>query len=661
MHRLTLHAKQDHIEKVVRTSDPLKGISEFVWNGFDAQATTVKVDLRRTPLGGVDEIIISDNGTGITQERADTDFAQLGESWKRAARSSGRAFHGKEGRGRLRFFSLADRCNWASQYRDDIGLKKLSITIAANALEAAEITEPVPVEGDTGTSVSLHPLKAGLDWLTTVAAKQAFGAIFAQYLRLYPEVSLFYDGERIDPASVIGHTAEFPLGAIVGPSRTISDVRVEIVEWSTPMESRRIHFCGANGVVLGSQPARITAPDFSFSVYATSEFFVELAADNLLELDDLTDGDFSAVLERVRDVSADHFRKRSAERAGGLIDELKKAGAYPYEHEPNNEVERREREVFDIATHAVSNYSRDFRRADTSVKRMTLTLLREALRHNPEALTEILHAVVGLPKEKQNQFSSLLQRTQLSNIITASSLIADRVAFLQTLKEAVFDDHWRKVIRERGGLDVLIRDHTWIFGEEFHIALQEVGLTRVMQRVAEAAGKKAPKRVLKDDGKTGRLDSFLGRIIPGPHQARHEYLIIELKRPSVNASRQHLDQITDYARTLVTQPDYANTDTRWSFFLVVGDYDAAVEELVTQEHREPGLAVDKSNYRVWVKRWSEIIRDAEARLQFIQDKLKVQVSDREITERLRALQQSFSRAAHTAEDAPDTEMKGGEG
>ncbi|WP_421934261.1 hypothetical protein [Phenylobacterium sp.] len=78
--------------------------------------------------------------------------------------------------------------------------------------------------------------------------------------------------------------------------------------------------------------------------------------------------------------------------------------------------------------------------------------MREALRHNPDSLTQILHAVVGLPKEKQNQFSSLLERTELSSIISASSLIADRIAFLRTLEQAVFDPRWSKVIRERGGL-----------------------------------------------------------------------------------------------------------------------------------------------------------------------------------------------------------------
>ncbi len=650
MHRVTLQAKQDHIEKVVRTADPLKGIAELVWNGFDAQATVVDISLRRTILGSIDEIIVTDNGTGITPDRADCDFAQLGESWKRQAKPVGRAFHGKEGRGRLRFFSLADRANWVSTFAADERVQRLTIEIRAEALETSQIGEPEPSQGPTGTSVSLHPLKQNLDWLETADARQQFGTIFAQYLRLYPTLELRFDGSRVDPLSSIAASTPYELEPVICRSRTITGIKMEIVEWSSTLESRKIHFCGDRGVVLGSQPARVTAPDFSFSIYATSDYFVELASDNVLELDDLTDQDFALVLDRIRDRAQEHFRQRASERSEHLIQELKDAGAYPYDGEPADEIQQRERDVFDMATYAVSRYSGDFRRADTPLKKITLALLRQALRHNPDSLTQILHAVVGLPKEKQNQFSALLERTELSNIIAASSLIADRVAFLQTLEQAVFDPHWKSVLRERGGLDVLIRDNTWIFGEQFHITLQEAGLTRVMERVAQDQGTQSRKKVTKPNGKIGRLDGFLGRTVPGPHHDRSEYLVIELKRPSVKADRTNLNQIMDYARALAGQSDYTHTDTHWTFFLVVGEYDDAVREQISQEGRSLGIAVEKANYTVWVKCWSEIIRDCQARLRYIQDHLKVQISDDDINSRLKQLQSSFVRSF---EDQPE--------
>lgn len=499
--------------------------------------------------------------------------------------------------------------------------------------------------------MSLHPLKQNLDALVTDEQRRQFTAIFAQYLKLYPQLELWYDGARIDPSTAIADAVSLVLPPIVGRDRTIRDVKLDIVEWSTPIDSRKIHFCGDNGIVLGSQPARINAPDFAFSIYATSSFFVELAADNLLELE-LTDGDFARVVEAVRDQSQAHFRRRGHERAGRLIEELKAAGAYPYEGDPTDTLQQRERDVFDMATYAVSNYSKEFRKADTGLKRMTLTLLREALRHNPDSLTQILHAVVGLPKERQNQFSALLKKTELSNIIAASSLIADRIAFLQTLRQAVFDTDGKKVIRERGGLDLLVRDNTWIFGEQFHLAVPEAGLTKVMQRVSEdLGGKRAGGRVTKPDGRTGRVDQLLGRSIPGPHQEKREYLIVELKRPSAKADRKMLNQISDYALALAGAPDFRHTDTRWNFFLVVGEYDDIVGQAITQEGREIGIAVRQPNYTVWVRCWGEILRECDARLQYIQDHLKVEVSDEEIASRLRALQTSFGREAG---DDPET-------
>jgi hypothetical protein len=98
-----------------------------------------------------------------------------------------------------------------------------------------------------------------------------------------------------------------------------------------------------------------------------------MADANLLELDDLSDPDFTFVMEHIRDRLGDYFRQRQAERSRGLIEDLKSEGAYPYEGDPKDEVERRERDVFDIATYAVSSYSREFKRADTSLRKMTLT------------------------------------------------------------------------------------------------------------------------------------------------------------------------------------------------------------------------------------------------------------------------------------------------
>lgn len=394
MTTFSLIAKQDYLEKVARTRDPIRAVSEFVCNSLDADASRVSVEFGLNVLGGIQEIIIRDNGTGISRVHAARDFGNLGDSWKRTSHRSSklqRALHGKEGRGRLRFFSLADKACWRSVYKDNGSMQELVIEILAGALEKCDVSDPAPSSGaETGTVVELAPLKEPFDWLLGREAFLEFNAVFASYVLQYPDISITYNGRSIDPADTIFHSFEFPKQVVVGPRRTVEDLSLKVIEWNSQVESRKIYLGGESGIVLGSQSAHVTAPGFEYSAYANSAFFQEMADANLLELDDLSDPDFMFVTEHIRECLGDYFRQRQAERSKGLIDDLKSEGAYPYDGDPKDEIERCERDVFDIATYAVSSYSREFKRADTSLRRMTLTLLREAIRHNPDAISTIL-------------------------------------------------------------------------------------------------------------------------------------------------------------------------------------------------------------------------------------------------------------------------------
>ena len=50
---------------------------------------------------------------------------------------------------------------------------------------------------------------------------------------------------------------------------------------------------------------------------------------------------------------------------------------------------------------------------------------------------------------------------------------------------------------------------------------------------------------------------------------------------------------------------------------------------------------DKPNHKVWVKNWSQITRDCEARLKFIEKTLNIEVSADEISERIEHLKSSI--------------------
>jgi hypothetical protein len=648
---LTLKAKHDHLQKVASTRDYVKAISEFVWNALDADAKRTSVEFVRNALGGLEGIIIRDNGTGISKERAEHDFESLGESWKLSkARTPvlSRAIHGKEGQGRLRFFSLARRAHWDTVYEQNKKLFKLTIDIDADRLETSNVSDPTEADANAaaGTIVQLAPLKETFDWLTGEEARSEFDSIFAPYILQYPDADIVFDGKSVDPERTIERSHEFPKQTIICPGRVVKDLTLRVIEWKPRVTARKIYFGGESGVVLGSLAANVTAPGFEFSAYAYTQFFNEIAKANLLEFDGLTDPDFARVLEYIRDQLTDYFRFRQAEKSGELIQDLKAAGVYPYEGEPRDEVERQERQVFDITTHAVASYSRDFKKADNPLKKITLGLLREAVSNNPESVSRILKAVFNLPKLRQDEFSQLLEKTELGNIIAASNLVANRIVALEVLKEIVFEPKHRRTIKERGELDVLVRDNTWLFGEGFHFTMAEAGLTKIMLRVSEELALKRTKgaRGRKPDGKVGRIDSFMGRLVPHGDQQHREFLLIELKRPSLIIGRKELDQLEDYVNSILAQPDFINTSTNWNFYLVTSEYDDVVKERITQENRAAGVFIDKPNHKVWVKSWAELLRDAEGRLRFVQDQLRIEVSAEEIEKRIAELKASVLRS-----------------
>jgi hypothetical protein len=661
---LTLKAKNDYLQKVASTRDYVKAVAEFVWNALDADATEVYVDLAKNALGGLERIVVRDNGTGISSKRAAHDFESLGESWKLKKNHTpvlSRAIHGKEGQGRLRFFSLAQNAKWISVYAEKGKHYQLNIEINADHLQTSSVSEPaeLPNGAQTGTVVELAPLKDTFDWLTSDEARADFDATFAPFILQYPDTKIVYDNQRVDPQRTIEHSHEFPMQAIICPGRVVRDLTLRVIEWKPRISGRKIFFGGESGVVLGSMAANVTAPGFEFSAYAYTPFFNEIAQANLLEFDGLTDPDFARVVEYIRDKLTDYFRFRQAEKSGELIQDLKDAGLYPYEGEPRDEVEKQERQVFDIATHAVASYSKDFKKADNPLKKITLGLLREAVSHNPESVSRILRAVFNLPKVRQDEFSQLLDRTELANIISASSLIANRVVALKVLSEMVFEPKHRQSVKERGELDLLVRDNTWIFGEGFHFTMAEAGLTKIMQRVsAELSLKRAKGATLrKPDGKIGRIDAFMGRLVPHGDPNHREFLLIELKRPSLVIGRKELDQLEDYVTAVLSQPDFVNTSTTWNFYLVSSEYDGVVKERITQDDRPLGLLIDKQNYKVWVKSWSEIIRDCESRLKFVQDNLRIEVSAEEIQDRIAKLKNSVLKSENLNLDDSDGQSR----
>jgi hypothetical protein len=150
MVRLWLTIGREHVAELARLRNPVGAIEELIWNALDADAEKVTVELERNDLGGVDRVIVTDDGTGIAANRCDEYFQHIGVSWKKRAQTSPvkkRTLHGKNGRGRVRAFALGSEVRWTSVSEGPDGPRRVVIESDRRSMDEFDVSEPEPADG----------------------------------------------------------------------------------------------------------------------------------------------------------------------------------------------------------------------------------------------------------------------------------------------------------------------------------------------------------------------------------------------------------------------------------------------------------------------------------------------------------------------------------
>lgn len=656
-----IQVQDDHLERIAQTRKPVLAVAELIWNSVDADATRIDVTLVEDGLDGVKAIEVADDGHGIPYAEAEGLFSRLGGSWKqRRVRSieDGRILHGKEGRGRFRAFSLGNVVDWDVRAADRSGaLQRYRISMIRDHLRRVEISDVTPVTEKMGRGVivTVSELKRDFRSLRDGTALDDLAQIFALYLRQYPQVQILYDRTRIDPRTVEEQATAYDLPEIEPGDGRKLPASLEIVEWGIKVQ-RRLFFCDANGIPLHETLPGIQAPGFEFTGYLKSDYFADLLASNLLDLANM-DPAVERCLSTAKDVMREHFRKRAAEKAAGLVEEWRNAKVYPYEGDPASVVEKAEREVFDVLALNVNTYLPEFSTSDEKTKRFQFRLLRQVVEHAPADLARIINEVLDLPADRRQELAALLDRTTLAAIISASRLVADRLEFLRGLEVLVFDKKLKDKVRERTQLHRIVADNSWMFGEQYHLSVDDQSLTEVLKKHIDAQGRQVEidTPVERADGSRGIVDLMFSRNIQLVGAEDREHLVVELKRPKVKINARATAQIKSYAFAVADDERFRSVPAKWVFWVVSNDMDKVTAREVSQKDRANGILFQDEEQRItiWVKTWSQIMNDCKARLRFFEEKLKYTPDRDSSLDHLKNTYQKYLADLFTAKSGTD--------
>jgi hypothetical protein len=650
---LQTEVQRDHLERLVQVR-PSVALAELIWNALDADASRIDVSFERDFSGGVTALVITDNGTGISELDSESGFRNLGGSWKRTGgvtRRDKRVLHGKDGQGRFAAFALGADVTWTSVTAGGKGLEEVSIGSSTDRLGEFRVSDVKPLDiGIAGTTVRVTTVPEQVNRLTSPEATDELNETFALYLRQYPHIAIRVDGERLDPQSLQTLQQDYTLAPIAIDERLVTGVVLTVVEWRHPT-SRSLFFCNAEGISRLSLPVQtLKAPGYEFTAYIRAALVQELYESNDLFMGNTNpavDGLYQAAIAQLRD----HFRRRTAERAAELVDEWKRKGVYPYEGEAGTPTEVAERQVFDVLAVNVNAYLPDFASVDSKTQRFSFGLLRRAIENNPESMQKILTDVLGLPKNRLDDLAELLGKTSLVAIIAASKLVADRLNVLQALEVMLFEPEPKKELLERRQLHRILADHTWIFGEEYNLSVDDESLTSVLKQHIKLLGRDevAPKTVRGAGGKQQIVDMMLSRRIPQPQPHKREHLVVELKRPSQSIDKKVFTQITDYALAVAADARFQDVETNWVFWALSTERDDFVKMQASQPNRPNGIIgqVERPQITIWAKSWADVINAARSRLEFYRQQLEYSVDRESALDHLRKTHARYFPASLT--------------
>ncbi len=625
-----IKVERDHLISLTKATG-VTAIAELIWNSLDADAKKVEVRFVGSEMN-CEEVQVIDDGKGIDYDSAVKAFQSLGGSNKKDKRHSEefRALHGKEGKGRLKAFAIGDTLTFESIYYDafhnrfnsfEIKLDKIQIQKAI----VSDVNEGVD-KSHSGFRVVINNIEQ--DNANQIIAEKGIADLedkFAVYSMNYPNFEIDVNGNKLNFKKLIADIKNIDLIHYIGDQENLKEVKVQIkiIEWKKERD-KKLYLCNSTGIVYADELLGLRTSGYNISVHLLSEYFENLHKTSQLDLRESIE-DCQNIIEKAKNEVRKYIRGRRHAEAANYIDELKKENIYPYKDEPKDEIEKVNRQVFDIVALQINDHLEDFKDQTQKSKRFTLTLIKEALEKDSSSLPKILEEVIQLPKDKQDDLKDLLEKTSLSVIIDVIKTITDRLKLIQELRLILFDKEKNIFVKERKHLHRIVKDETWIFGDDYTYGADDVNLRTVLKAYLSFLGRDEFEEIA--DSSLLRPDICLWKQFNSGKVGHFHNLVIELKRPSKVVGATELAQIKSYAMNIIQDDRFPKDKTEWTFILLVTGMNEFAEAECLQSDRKYGHIWAKEGVNVYVKKWGDLLCEAEARHQFLKEKLNYNISE----------------------------------
>jgi hypothetical protein len=622
------------IKKVLKNYKHTNSFAEYIWNGFDAKASQIEIDYISNELGNIEKIAIKDNGFGINTSKLEDKFDKFYDSEKSIEIQSPKhtsVLHGKNGVGRLTFFTFAHDAEWTTCYMAPT-LKGGVINISASNLKVSNSTPIEPPFSNTGTIVLFNNV--------IISAPQFEQEIipflkeeFCWFLELNEDkgYKILINGVSLDYSELLLDKQKF----VIDENHLTFEIKY--IQWrkSLNSEQSKFYYVDDNDDEIFKDFTTLNRKSDSFyhSVYIKSDFFDNFdfqrnqdnsqinlfsKAKSAPEYKQLT-----LKLSEYLQSRRKPFLRASAEK---LVEDYETSKIFP---EVKNEWDiPRLRELKETIIGLYEAQPKIFVSLNIEQKKTFVRFLNLLLDSNErEHIFSILEEVVNLDSDEREQLANLFKTTKLDRVISTIKLIEDRYKTYYSLKDLVFKKELKAA--EAPHLQSLIENHYWLFGEEYHlVTAAEPKFNEALERyIYHLTGQKVQNDI-DHEYKLMEMDIFACR--QNKRNDSIQNIIVELKHPLIGLGQKEYMQVDKYLSVIRSQPEFNAPNMEWRFYLIGNKFDTSgfIERQIdsNKNHGEPSLvlSIDSGRIKFYIKTWAQIFTEFELKHDFIDAKLKLE-------------------------------------
>ena len=626
------------IQKHFKSVEPWQAIAELVWNGFDAAANTVKVEVTENEAHGTDLVTVLDDGVGVNFRKPHENFRRFNDSLKKDSYDT----HGSQGRGRLAFSKIGSSATWYTRHEGE----DAKITVVSSNLSdivgvtiPQESTHALLVPQSQGTCVEIRGFKKTLP--IEQALLKDFSKEFGGHLILLPHKSLLLNGKKVTPQS---HT-------VYKHSVTVDEQEfcIELIRWHNRPGSEKsyVNFVSSSLKVLGKQLSSLNKkPEYFTSVYVRSELFDRYSSVDQGLSEPFTNfystKAFRGLSKSLNEFLRDNYSEFLIQQAEEEVSRYEQEGDFPdYADLDSAESAWRLNHLKGIVKSVIIRDPTVLMRSTKRQRRLIIRLLDKlSVSNENDGMLEVLESVLSLDAGSMRQFATQLNKTKLNNIIETIEVLQNREHAIAQLKQ-IINVHFREVL-ETPDLQKVIENNTWLFGPSYDIlGAEEDSFTKISERLrAEVTGAGIVEEMDLEIGvdlvgAKRQVDLFLARKKPDFDSRGRKYfrcVIIEIKRPGISLNNKHLQQLDEYASVLSNDPVFNSEHVKFELILVGRNISSKGSQIHSrcrgmQIHGEPGLVTSDDKVKAYVKTWATIFDEFELTNDYLLEKLKTQRAD----------------------------------